>query len=117
MVVVADATAEAIDPDLDEVPGVEVHAFIRSFCEIYTARRHGARYLVTRQKDVPTIRKLLRVYDRPRLEKMTAVLMMTDDEWIARTDRGIGILFTKASWLDAKIAEYEAQHGPIKVAS
>jgi hypothetical protein len=110
---VADATAEAVDPDLstDHVTNSDVGAFLKRFCELYSHYRHGAKYLVSRQKDVPNARRLLLTYERPRLENLTKVLLTTDDEWVAATDRGIGILTVKAAWLDGLLAEYEAKHG------
>lgn len=95
----------------------KIAQFLARFCELYKQHRHGARYFVTREKHVPLLRALLRVYDAERLEKLALVLLKTDDEWIQATDRGIGILSTKASWLDERLASYEAQHGTIKVAS
>lgn len=95
----------------------EVAKFIGRFCELYKQHRHGARYFVVREKHVPLLRPLLRTYGPERLEKLALVLLKTNDEWIEATDRGIGILSTKASWLDGRLAEYEAAHGPIKVAS
>lgn len=91
--------------------------FLGRFCELYKQHRHGARYFVTKEKHVPLVRALLKVYDLDRLEKIALVLLKTDDDWIQATDRGIGILSTKASWLDERLASYEAQHGPIQVAS
>lgn len=94
-----------------------VAPFLRRFCDLYSQHRHGAKYFVTAQKHVPLIRALLKTYGSERLEKLALVLLKTDDEWVQGTDRGIGILSTKASWLDERLSAYEAQHGPIKVAS
>lgn len=106
------------DPDLDtDVPKQQVGDFIKRFCELYTKHRHGAKFMVLRQKHVPLIRNLLTVYDFKRLEKMAVVLLTTDEPWVKETDRGIGILSVKASWLDNLLSEYEAAHGEIQVAS
>jgi len=112
-------TAERSDPDLDTdyLGSQDIARFIRHFCELFTKHRHGAKYLVKRKKDVPIVRQLLAVYDEHRLEKLAVVLFKTNDDWIAGTDRGIGILSVKASWLDSKLADYEAEHGPIQVPS
>lgn len=100
------------------VEGVDAEdAFIRRFCELYTHHRHGARYFVKREKHVPLLRALLSTYGPDRLEKLAMVLLTTDDEWVQATDRGIGILSTKASWLEERLAAYEAKHGPVQVAS
>jgi hypothetical protein len=55
-------------------------------------------------------------YSQERLEKLAVILLTTDDDWIATTDRGLSILLVKASWLDNILADYEAKHGPIEVA-
>lgn len=103
--------------DRRKTENAQVSGFLRRFCELYAQHRHGARYFVKREKHVPLLRALLGTYGAERLEKMAAVLLKTDDEWVQNTDRGIGILSTKASWLDERISAYEAEHGPIKVAS
>ncbi len=108
-------TTEADDAKRAE--NVEIAAFIRRFCNFYTQHRHGAKYFITRQKHVPLIRALLNTYGRERLEKLALMLLKTNDDWVQETDRGIGILSTKASWLDERLAAYEAKHGLIQVAS
>jgi hypothetical protein len=116
----ADAPAEElIDPDLDTgaVTSVSVGRFLKRFCELYSEHRNGAKYFVAKKRDVPNVRQLLRTYDDARLEKLAVVLLTTDDEWITGTDRGIGILSVKASWLDGLLADFEAKHGKIRVAS
>jgi hypothetical protein len=103
------ATAEADDDLASGVSGADVGAFLKQFCELYSRHRFGAKYPVRRQVDVPIVRRLLAVYDVPRLEKLAVVMLTTDDEWVSRTDRGIGILSTKAAWLDGLLCEYEAR--------
>lgn len=112
------ATGEA-DSDLDDgaVTNADVGRFLKRFCELFTLHRHGAKYVVQRQADVPLVKRLLKVYDAARLEKLAVVLFTTNDEWVKGTDRGIRILSVKASWLDGLLADYEAEHGAIKVAS
>lgn len=95
----------------------QVAAFIRRFCELYTQHRHGAKYFVKRQQHVPCVRALLAAYGPERLERLALALLKTDDDWVQETDRGIGILSTKASWLDERLASYEAQHGRIRAVS
>lgn len=100
-------TAEADEDLAIGVSGADVAGFLKRFCESYSKHRFGAKYLVRRQVDVPLVRRLLAVYDSPRLEKLSVVLLTTDDEWISHTDRGIGILSTKAAWLDGLLSEHE----------
>lgn len=88
--------------------------FMCRFYDLYKIHRSGARYhLLGRHR--PLIRQLLATYGEERLEKLVLVLFKTDEEWIEGTDRGIGILSTKASWLEEKLSVYEAKHGAIKV--
>lgn len=89
----------------------EIGLFLKHFCELYPKHRHGAKYVIHRAKHVPLARELLKVYGLKRLERLCVVLLTTDDEWIEDTDRGLGILSTKAAWLDNLLAEYEAKHG------
>jgi uncharacterized protein YdaU (DUF1376 family) len=93
----------------EEQRNCEIRAFLARFCELYSKYRFGAKYVVKRERDVPIVKQLLGVYGRERLEKLAQILVRTDDEWICQTDRGIGILSTKASWLDSLLAEREAQ--------
>lgn len=112
------AGEDAVDGDLAaDVPKADIGAFLKRFCELYAKYRHGAKYFVKREQHVTLVRRLLRIYDLRRLEKLSVVLLTTDDAWVKETDRGIGILAVKASWLDSLLAEYEAAHGEIAVAS
>ena len=87
----------------------DVRYFITFFCEEYTARRHGAKYVPQRPKDYVLVRRLLATFDVERLKKLAIWLLETGDEWVSDTDRGIGILSAKASWLDSELAAYEAK--------
>lgn len=91
----------------------EIAEFLVRFCSLYREHRHGARYFVVKEKHVPLLRPLLRAYGLERLDKLAQVLLRTDDEWVAGTDRGIGILSTKASWLDERLSAAEAQIAPV----
>jgi hypothetical protein len=95
--------------DSGEVRGADIRDFIAYFCETYSERRNGARYMVRREKDIPLVKRLLAVYSMERLKKLTVVLLTTDEDWVSETDRGIGILSTKASWLDDRLAQFEAR--------
>ena len=87
----------------------DVRAFLKCFCEEYTARRNGATYHPRRPKDLILIRLLLGTYSLERLKKLAIMLLETDEEWVDMTDRGIGVLSVKASWLDSKLAAYESR--------
>lgn len=103
-------TTAEMDEDLSpRVSDSDVGAFLRRFCELYSKHRYGAKYAIRRKVEVPIVRRLLAVYDAPRLEKLVVVLLTTNDDWVSETDRGIGILSTKAAWLDGLLAEHEAR--------
>lgn len=103
-------TAE-VDEDLEPgaIRGEDIRAFLSRFCELYSERRNGARYMVRREKDIPLVKRLLMTYPAERLEKLAVILLTTDDEWVCATDRGIGILSVKAPWLDGLLADHEAK--------
>jgi hypothetical protein len=83
--------------------------FLIAFQALYAKHRHGAKYLIRRPKDIVLVRTLLDQYGLDRLVKLATILLTTDEQWIAKTDRGIGILVVKASWLDSLLAEHEAK--------
>lgn len=82
----------------------EVAAFIGVFCGLYKQHRK-ATYFVRRPKDLTLARLLLDTYGADELRVMAEDLLTTQDDWIAGTDRGIGILVTKASWLSNRLAQ------------
>jgi hypothetical protein len=95
----------------------EAEAFGRHFCQLFSKHRQGARYHYIPTKHTPILVSLLETYGRERLEKLAVVMLTaTADEWINGTDRGIEVLQAKVNWLEAKLAEYEQQHGVIRVA-
>lgn len=87
----------------------DVGAFIKTFCELYKQHGGGAVYHLHRKRDVPLVKALLKDYDAARLARLAEVLLLTDDPWVAQTDRGIGILSVRASWLDLRLRRAEAR--------
>jgi hypothetical protein len=85
--------------------------FIAAFCRAYKAHR-GAAYFVRRPKDLVLAKALLEVYSMDELSAMVDDLLTVEDEWIGATDRGIGILATKATWLANRQAHAKAE--PVK---
>lgn len=102
---------EACEGESDGSEIVNVGAFIGEFCRLYAKHRHGAKYHVKREKHAPLVKSLLKTYGHERLSKLAVILFTTDDEWISNSDRGIGILSTKVSWLDGLLSEHEARKG------
>lgn len=100
-------TQRELEPTSDNTEtlpaGRQVHAFLKRFCDLYREHGNGARYHVQKTKDVPIVRALLTEYGSALLDTMAALLLTVDDDWIAGTDRGIGILSVKASWLATRL--------------
>jgi hypothetical protein len=78
----------------------------------YAKHRHGARLrLVANSMEWQDALSLVTQWDDARLEKLAAIVLTTDDPWIAtKTDRGFHIFALKASWADSRLAEWEAQN-------
>ncbi len=90
-----------------------VREFLEWFQEEYKRRRHGADYLVKWPRDAPLVKQMLHATSLDRL-KLLAQAMLSDkctEEFIANTDRGIGILSVKFNWLSDRIAEWETRNG------
>lgn len=86
-----------------------VFNFIKCFCDLYREKLHGSQYDVKSKRDVPNVRALLKQYGHERLVKLATVMLLSDDEWIAGSDRGIGVLKAKDNWLEIRLREYEAE--------
>jgi hypothetical protein len=105
--ITADAGASESEPSTTRT---DVDAFLDAFCERYTQRRNGAKYRVVMKRDRPIVHALLKTHGPEHLLNLADELLSTDNEWIAKqTDRGIGILSMKASWLDGVVREREQQ--------
>lgn len=96
-------------PDLDL--GNAAARFCDRFQALYSKHRNGAHYHVKPSLDWNRVVQLLGTWDESRLEKIAVILLTTDDEWVSRTDRGIGVLVAKATWCDDRLKAWEAEHG------
>ena len=97
----------------DRAESIEQQAgrFCERFCELYAEHRKGAHYHLKPSLDWSRVCDLLRTWEFVRLEKLAVVLLTSDEEWISRTDRGIGVFAAKASWCDDRLREWEDEHG------
>ena len=86
-----------------------VSEFLKWFPEEFKKRRNGAEYLVKHAKHGALVKQMLGATDLERLKKYAAIMLKTNDEFIAETDRGIEILSARFSWLSDKLAAWEAQ--------
>ena len=89
------------------LPSGDVQTFIAWWLWGYEQFR-GHPYKLERPKDPTLVARLLQTYPLARLKQMAMFLWHDEtDEWIAKTDRGIGILSTKANALADWIAQNE----------
>lgn len=83
--------------------------FLAWFQSEYKARRNGAAYFVRWDKHMSIVGRLLKLHDPQRLRKHAQILLTTDEDWTATTDRGIEILASKINWLDERLCAWEAK--------
>ena len=81
----------------------ELGRFLKRFCDLYMLHRHGAKYIPNKPRDVPALKVLLTEFGFERLEKLAVLILTTDEQWIADSDRGIGVLRSKATWADDRL--------------
>jgi hypothetical protein len=87
-------------------PDPRVKAYVTWFTETYPTYRHGAIYHPVWAKDSALVKDLLASFPPERLQLLAKLLWKTEDDWISETDRGIGILHNRISWLDNRLAEH-----------
>ena len=90
----------------ESLNGREVADFVAFWCDTYKAKRKGTKYLVRRGRDIALIKRLLDAYGADRLKLLAELFLVTDDPFIASTDRGIPLLSAKSMWLDHKLREH-----------
>jgi len=101
-----------LEPDPDENPLLRrAGALLERYAELFYEHRRGARYHNRMHLDFPKAQELVKTWaDDARLEKLAVIILTTDDEWIAGTDRGFGIFAARASWADDRLTIWEAEH-------
>jgi hypothetical protein len=95
--------------EVEKANGEPAGRFLEKFVALYAKHRHGASYHMTPALDWQKVCDLLRTYQPDRLEKLAEIILTTDDDWITKTDRGIGILQARASWADDRLRAWEAR--------
>lgn len=92
----------------DRVLGERAALFLETYAALYAKHRHGARFLRRRRLDWDDAVELCRTWDDERLTKLADIFLTTDDEWIAKTDRGFAVFCARASWCDDRLSAWEA---------
>lgn len=84
---------------------------VERYGDWFTELRRGARLKVRPALDWQEACDLVRLWADERLEKLARIILTTDDEWIARTDRSFKIFAIKATWADGKLTQWEHEQG------
>lgn len=82
---------------------------LETFGELYSKLRHGARFLrLGNSLQWTEACTLCDTWDDDTLVKLIEILLTTDDEWVAKTDRGWKIFVARAQWCAERLATWEA---------
>lgn len=76
--------------------------------DLYAEYRHGARHRQRPNLDWLDAISLVKLWPDDRLDKLAILVLTTDDDWIAKTDRSFKIFAMKATWADQRLAAWEA---------
>jgi hypothetical protein len=88
-----------------------VKEYIDWFCHEYQ-NRHGRRYHVNGGKNGELVKRLLATFDLPTLKRCALALFESDDDFLCRTDKGIGILANQINKLAGMIEQAEPAAKP-----
>jgi len=91
--------------------------FIERYKALHLRLRKGAHYLGKIHFDFQEALQLVAVYDDARLDKLAYVWLNTDHDFAQNGTRTIAKFRSMCSWCEERLIEWEAQHGPLSVAS
>lgn len=101
-----------LEPPPDDALERRAGALLDRYAALFYQHQRGAKYHRRDHLDFPKACDLVRTWtDDTRLEKLAVLVLTTDDSWIAGTDRGFAVFAAKATWADARLATWEAEHG------
>lgn len=107
-----DQLAKTVAATVEEALAMRAGALVEHYAELFQQHRGGARYHSRIHLDFMKAQELVKTWaDDGRLEKLAVIVLTTDDDWIAGTDRGFGVFAAKASWADDRLTTWEAEHG------
>ena len=86
-----------------------VKEFLGWFQAEYKKRRNGATYFVKWDAHGAIVKRLLTTFPPERLKRHAIGLLVTKEEWIEGTDRGIEVLSGKINWLEERLCASEAR--------
>lgn len=92
---------------VEEEIGMRAGNLVERYGELFMEHRSGAKYRARPNLDWLEACDLCRIWPNERLEKLAALVLTTDDPFIAGSDRSFKIFALKASWADGKLCEWE----------
>lgn len=105
-------SARATEPSgtTDEILGKRAAALLETYSRLYAQHRHGARF----RRPLGNLEwteavEICRTWDDDTLAKLITILLTTDDDWVARTDRGWKVFNARVQWCADRLAEWEAK--------
>lgn len=85
---------------------------VERYAELFYLHRRGARYHSRLHLDFMKAQELVRTWaDDAHLEKLAVIILESDDDWIAKTDRGFGVFAARATWADDRLKAWELANG------
>lgn len=102
--------AVSVDAPTDDI-ATRAGNLVRRYQELFIEKRDGAKYRPRPNLDWMEACELCKVWDDDRLEKLARIVLTTDDEWIAGTDRGFKIFAMKATWADDRLMVWAKENG------
>ncbi len=94
-------------PAADDL-GERAGRLIKHYANWYTELRNGAKLrLIGSPLEFQDACSLCEAWDDARLQELARIVLITDDEFISRTDRSFKIFAMKASWADDRLRQVE----------
>ena len=97
---------------VSEEIGDRAAKLIENYAGWYTTYRHGARLrLLGNSLEFQAACSLVQTWDDLTLSKLARIVLESDDDFIAGTDRSFKIFSLKATWADDRLRQWEQEHG------
>lgn len=104
-----DGSGRTIASAPDERDAERAGRLLERYAALFVKHRRGARYHNRMHLDFQRALELVQTWDDDaHLDKLATIVLTTDDDWIARTDRGFGVFAARATWADDRLREAQA---------
>jgi hypothetical protein len=100
------SSTRPVQDEPDAVNGLEIHSFVQWWMDTYKDKMNGTPYVLRQARDLSIIKRMLGIYGLERMKLMAELFLVTNEAFIASTDRGIPLLSAKSMWLDNLLREH-----------